>query len=168
MGRPSICQKFFRIRTDLLDSLSGRAFSMRRIALLLCLVAGFMTPAAFGQESIGDIPKVIVSGFDAYKMGGPGEAMRTWLRGSAVEGTADAITQASALHSAQELYGPWRGYEIISTHQISASTRILYITINYDKGPLFAKFTLYRSEQFGWIVSSLLFNTNDAEVLPLQ
>jgi hypothetical protein len=35
------------------------------------------------------------------------------------------------------------------------------------RGPLFAKFVLYNTEQ-GWVVTNLLFSPNDAEVLPSQ
>jgi hypothetical protein len=142
--------------------------SMRRIAFLLCMSAVLLGPASFGQDPSGEIPKILSSGFDSYKMGGPGEAIRTWLRGSPAEGSQDAMNQFAVLRSAQDVYGAYRGFEIVSARQISPSTRIVYMTLDYEKGPLFAKFVLYHSEQLGWIVTNLLFNTNETEVLPLQ
>lgn len=141
---------------------------MRRIAWLLCVC--FLLPAscAFSQSPAGpEVPKVLILGFDAYKMGGPDEAMRTWLRGSPNEGNRDVFSQALVLRSVQETYGAYRGFQVVSAREVTPSTRILYMTIDYEKGPLFAKFVLYRTDP-GWIVTDLAFNANDAAILPVQ
>ncbi|HEX4004856.1 MAG TPA: hypothetical protein VHX60_01650 [Acidobacteriaceae bacterium] len=140
---------------------------MRRFALLFCLAALLVAPG-FAQDANTPVPKILIAGFDAYKMGGPGEALRAWLRGSPNEAGPEATAQFAVLRSAQELYGPYRGFEVVAARQVSPSTRIVYMTVDYDKGPLFAKFLLYRAEPQGWIVTNLLFSTNDTEVLPLQ
>ena len=38
-------------------------------------------------------------------------------------------------------------FEIISTRDLAPKTRILYLVLDYEKGPLFAKFVVYRSDQ---------------------
>jgi hypothetical protein len=125
-------------------------------------------PLAHGQsDDEPRLPKVLAAGFDAYRAGGPEEALRVWLRNSPLEGTQEIGKADQALHAAQAQFGQWRTFDIISDHTISASTRVIYMTLDYDKGPLFAKFILYRTEP-GWIVTNLIFSPNDAEVLPVQ
>ncbi|MGC2618442.1 MAG: hypothetical protein WA414_05325 [Acidobacteriaceae bacterium] len=141
---------------------------MRRLSWLLCVCFVLPGSSAFSQSpAAGEVPRVLVLGFDAYKMGGPDEAMRTWLRGSPNEGNHDVISQASVLRSVQETYGAYRGYQVISTRELTSSARILYMTIDYERGPVFAKFVLYRAE-LGWIVTDLAFNTSDTAILPTQ
>lgn len=141
---------------------------MRRMALLWCVIGVLSAPLAHSQSDGGSaLPKIVAAGFDSYRTAGPDEAMRVWLRNSPLEGTADVGTQEQILHAAGGRFGPWRAYEVISIRPVSPTTRIVYMTLDYDKGPLFAKFVLYHSG-VGWIVTNLLFSPNDAEVLPAQ
>jgi hypothetical protein len=141
---------------------------MRRFVTLLCACFLLLSVAtALGQSAEAGIPKILVTGFDSYKSAGLDEAVRVWLRGSPLEGTQEAAAQETVLHATQTAYGPYRGFDLASVRQVSPSTRIVYLTIDYEKGPLFAKFVMFHAEP-GWIVTSLLFNTNDTAVLPLQ
>lgn len=141
---------------------------MRRMALLLCVVCVLAAPLAQGQaESAPPVPKVLEAGFDAYRAGGPDEALRVWLRNSPLEGTQEIGKADQALHAAQAQFGQWRRFDIVSDHTISRSTRVIYMTLDFDKGPLFAKFVLYRTEP-GYIVTSVAFSPNDTDVLPAQ
>jgi hypothetical protein len=141
---------------------------MRRLALLLCIVGMLVAPLAYSQQDPRpELPKILLAGFDSYRAAGPDEAMRVWLRNSPLEGTADAGTQEQILHAAGGRFGPWRAFDVIGARQISPSTRVVYLTLDYDRGPLFAKFVLYRTTQ-GYIVTSMVFSPNDTEVLPAQ
>lgn len=141
---------------------------MHRVALILCAACLLSAPLAHSQsEGEPPLPKVLAAGFDAYRAGGPDEALRVWLRNSPLEGTPEIGKADQALHAAQAQFGQWRTFDIISDHTISASTRVIYMTLDFDKGPLFAKFILYRTDQ-GYLVTNLLFSPNDADVLPAQ
>jgi hypothetical protein len=141
---------------------------MRRMALLLFAMCMLTAPRAHSQAENGTpAPKILVNGFEAYRAAGPDEAMRVWLHNSPLEGTPDVEKQVQILHTAQGRFGQWRGFDIVSIRPVSASTRILYMTLDYDKGPLFAKFVLYHTEP-GWIVTNMIFSPDDAEVLPAQ
>jgi len=145
---------------------------MRKAALLLCpLVLGFgqlasatTLPDLNQKKAVGDIPSVIVSGMEAYKAKGPDEAVKAWIKGSPIEGSKDALSQANALRQVQDFYGAYRSFEVIGTRDLSSKTRILYLILDYDNGPLFAKFVVYHTEQ-GWILTSFNFNTKD-EMIP--
>ncbi|HTV14309.1 MAG TPA: hypothetical protein VME68_06315 [Acidobacteriaceae bacterium] len=141
---------------------------MLRMALFLCVISVLPAPLALSQSESGPpVPRILEAGFDAYRAGGPDEALRVWLRNSPLEGTGEIGKADQVLHAAQIQFGQWRSFDIISDHTISRSTRVIYMTLDFDKGPLFAKFVLYRTEP-GYIVTSVAFSPNDTDVLPAQ
>ena len=104
---------------------------------------------------------------DAYKSKGPEEAVKAWIKGSALEGSKEALSQANGLRQVQDYYGSYESFEVINIRSISKKVRIFYVTIDFEKGPLFAKFVVYRADQ-GWILTSFNFNTKEELILPPQ
>lgn len=147
---------------------------MRRIffSLFLCsLLFAHPTLSAQapdpGDRRFGDrLPRIILAGLDAYRTKGPEEAIRTWIKDGPLEGNKSALNQAVSLHHIQDLYGTYQGFEVVAHREISPRARIIYLVIDLDKGPLFAKFCIYRSEQ-GLIVTDFDFNTKDELVIPM-
>ncbi len=117
-----------------------------------------------GNESV---PSVIVAGLEAYKAKGPGEAVRTWIKDSPIDGSRDALSQSNSLRQVQDFYGVYQSYDIVSTRDVSQHTQVIYLTLNYEKGPLFAKFTVYKTEH-GWVLINFTFNTKEEAILPAQ
>ncbi|MGA3134480.1 MAG: hypothetical protein ABSC88_00655 [Terracidiphilus sp.] len=147
--------------------------SMRKSAFLLSfcvLVFGQLTSVAQTADSsqkraVESLPPIIISGLEAYKDKGPDDAVRAWIKGSAIDGSKDALTQANNLRQIQDYYGAYRAYEVISTREVTPKTRVVYLVLDFDKGPLFAKFVVYRSDQ-GWILVTFNFNTKEEAILP--
>lgn len=141
---------------------------MRRFALFLCFCAVLLpcSASAAADSDANDtqtaekLPHIIASGLKAYGAGGAEEAVSTWIRGSVIDGSS----QANLLHQIQGLYGSYRTFDLIGVRQFGARTQIVYLTLDYDKGPVFAKFVTYKSEQ-GWILASFDFSTKD-DILP--
>jgi len=119
------------------------------------------------KHAIESLPPVIVYGLEAYRDKGPDEAVRAWIKGSSLEGRSEALMQADILRNAQILYGTYRYFELIGTHDLSSRSKIIYLVLNYDKGPLFGKFAVYRSEE-GWILTRFEFDTKEDAILPAQ
>jgi hypothetical protein len=146
---------------------------MRKSALfaLSCVLAlGQLATAAVtpepNQKRVGeDVPPIIVSGMTAYKEKGPEDAVRAWIKGSPLDGSKEALSQANMLRQIQDFYGAYRGFDVISTRDLSPRIRIVYLALDFDKGPLFAKFLVYKTEE-GWILTSFNFNTKEEAVLP--
>jgi len=137
--------------------------------ILLFGLSPLLSPAGAASTAVievnNDLPPVILAGIEAYKQKGPEEAVKTWLKGSSLEGNKDALSQANLLRQVQDYYGDYKSFNVLKTRDISPLTKILYLAINFDKGPLFAKFVVYRSES-GWILVSFNFNTKEELVLP--
>jgi hypothetical protein len=106
------------------------------------------------------LPHVIIAGLEAYKDTGPEQAVREWIKGSPIDGSKDALSEANELRQIQETYGAYQGFEVVSTRDLSPRIRILYLILDYEKGPYFARFMVYRSEQ-GWILTSFDFDTKE-------
>lgn len=136
------------------------------VILGFVLVAFFLNSRATAQKPGSDeIPKVLLAGMDAYKSDGPEAAIKAWLKGSPIEGSKDALSQANVMRQVQDYYGTFKTFELISSRSLSPSNRIFYFSLNYEKGPLFAKFLAYRSQD-GWIVVSFNFNTKEEVIIP--
>jgi hypothetical protein len=135
------------------------------LLLFPCLSAAAQNPDASPRASREGLPTFIISGLHAYKDTGPEEAVKTWIKGSTLEGNADALSQANLLQQTQDLYGPYEAFEVIRATDLTPRTRVLYLALDYAKGPLFAKFIVYRSDQ-GWILNSFSFNPREDAILP--
>ena len=141
---------------------------MRTFALFLCSCAFLLpysasaaaNPDSTDIQSAQGLPHIVASGLKAYKDAGPDEAVSTWTRGSTIDGSS----QANLLHQIQELYGAYRTFDVIGSRQFGSRTQIIYLTLDFDKGPVFAKFVVYKSEQ-GSILASFNFSTKD-DILP--
>ncbi len=148
---------------------------MGKFAFFFCFCAfalGQLTSAAQTvdpnqKRSVENLPTVIVYGLDAYRDKGPDEAVRAWIKGSPLEGSKDALSQSNNLRQVQDYYGAYRTFEVIGSRDISPRTRVLYLVLDYEKGPLFARFVVYRSDD-GWILTSFNFNTKQEAILPTE
>jgi len=137
-----------------------------RVTLGFVLVAFLQNNLAQAQKPGSDeIPKVLLAGMEAYKTDGPEAAIKAWLKGSPIEGSRDALSQANIMRQVQDYYGTYKAFEIIGSRSLSPSNRVLYFAMNYEKGPLFAKFLVYHSPD-GWIVVNFVFNTKEEVVIP--
>lgn len=136
-----------------------------QVAAILLFISGQGARAIAQSHPNDDIPKIVLSGVEAYKAEGPEAALAAWIKGSPIEGSKDAMSQANILHQVQDFYGSFKGVDLIRARNLTPNVRVLYLSLNYEKGPVFAKFTLYQNAQ-GWILTNFLFNTKEEAVLP--
>lgn len=111
------------------------------------------------------LPAVILSGLDGYKSKGAEEAVRLWVKDSPLEGGNDAASQVAALHQIEQQYGAYQWYEIVSTREITPRALAIYVVLDYERGPLFVRFTIYRSNH-RWIMTDFDFNTREENIFP--
>jgi hypothetical protein len=118
---------------------------------------------ASAQNTNASLPPVITAGLDAYRNIGLDQAFRAWLRNSPLHWEA---AMATPLHAAQEEFGTFESWDVISARSLSPSTQIVYLVLNYQQGPAFAKFVVYQTEQQGWVVTNLKFSVDEEAILP--
>jgi hypothetical protein len=145
---------------------------MRKFLFLLCSCALFFGHPSLAQssnvnkkETAEGLPPMILSGLEAYKDKGPEEAVRAWIKDSPIDGSKDALSQSNTLRQIQDFYGAYQAFEVISTRELTPRIRAIYLALDFEKGPLFAKFLVYRSNQ-QWILTSFNFNTKEELILP--
>ena len=112
------------------------------------------------------LPPVVVSGLDGYKAKGAEEAVRLWVKDSPLEGSKDAESQVSSLRQIEGIYGAFQWFEVVRMREISPRTLVVYLILDYERGPLFARFTVYRSNH-RWIMNSFDFSTKEEGVFPV-
>jgi hypothetical protein len=134
------------------------------LGLLLCMIQPYASAVAQTRPA-EDVPKIVLSGLAAYKSDGADAALKAWIKGSALDGSKDALSQANVLRQIQDFYGAYESYDLILARNLSPKIRVIYIALDFEKGPLFAKFVVYQTEQ-GWLITNFVFNTKEELILP--
>lgn len=133
-------------------------------ATLVCVLS--FTGNGFAQATTrADVPQVLLLGMEAYKPGKPEQGIKVWTKNSPLDGSQAAIDEAANLSQAQSLYGAFQWFDVVSSRDISPRVRVFYVTMNYEAGPLFARFVFYHTDR-GWIVTSFDFNLDDTKIFP--
>ena len=149
----------------------------RRLILLvnfLMLGAQIFLPVAAGQKPLL-IPLPLSEADRAYREKGADAFLPALLRGAFTINGDAAVKIASTrqqvesvmntLKRIEQNYNPYRGLEPIDSIEISASTRIVYYVLNYEKGPLYGVLTAYTTDH-GEIVTGFLVHTELRQVVP--
>ncbi|ALS98734.1 hypothetical protein [Lacimicrobium alkaliphilum] len=133
---------------------------MRKLIIILILSLPSMGALA------GDIPKILSAGFEAYESGGPKSAIESWIKGSALEGSKDALAQANMFRQIEDYYGKYLGYDLFKSNNLGPKSNLYLITMNYEKGILFAKFFTYKPIDKNDILVNFKFHTETDMVWP--
>lgn len=114
-----------------------------------------------------ELPTVITQGLTAYKETGADAAIQAWLVGSPMEGDKDALSQSSILHQIEGFYGKYTGFEVIKDVDITSSSRMHYIQLSFEKGPVFTFFLTYKKGE-EWIIINFKFHTEPDSIFPSE
>lgn len=136
----------------------------RLAAVLVAVVASLAMLGAAKEEKVV-VPNIIVTSLGDYAFQGAGAAVTAWVKGSSMEGSPEAAIQVNYLRQVESVYGKFQSYHLIQVNELSRLTSIVYLSINYEKGPLFARFLAYRIRD-GWILPDFSFNIKPEAILP--
>ena len=106
------------------------------------------------------------SGAAAYLKDGASAAIATWLKGSALEGNTQATSQANTLRQIEDFYGKPESFEVISESAVSARSTLVLAVINYQKGPLYARFQVFKLPTGTWVATEFKFHTEASQIFP--
>jgi hypothetical protein len=111
---------------------------------------------ALAAGSDSSIPSVIQAGFGFFTKGQVGPAIAAWQKGGLL-----AQYQSSSFFNyfteLQRAVGTYKSYELIQTKRLGSSSKIIYLSINYERAAIYARFLVYRTEQ-DWVVQNMNFN----------
>jgi hypothetical protein len=123
---------------------------LRKPPMIVCVCAFVLASLVSAQDPHPadaprhDLPPVIFTGFHAFRDKGAIEALR----------------------QAADKFGAFKDFDVLGMQEISPRVRNYYLVLNYERGPLFAKFAMYRSEDAGWVLLGLTLDFDSAKVLP--
>ena len=134
------------------------------LSLALCGPALFVN----AEAAIADpqVPAVIEKGFGVLKAAGAEAAFDAW--GDAALRETDKAKRESGAKRFAEMVKPLRDYrshEVVEVKQIGKMSKILYLAIRFERGMVYAKFLVWRSDQ-DWIVQQLNFDTRPEVIMP--
>ena len=129
------------------------------------ILLGFITFAPFPAQADQDIPDVVLAGLNEYKANGPEAAIKAWIKGSAYETSVEALSQANLFRQVETMYGKFQGYQLIKNKEITKSSKVIYITMDFERGPVFASFLVFQGKEKR-VIASFNFNTKPEAILP--
>ncbi|MDC4205133.1 MAG: hypothetical protein MPW14_13015 [Candidatus Manganitrophus sp.] len=146
---------------------SGFAFILMVVLLALSSIL-FAAGRDRGEEKLG-FPTIVLAGLNDYSFKGADGAMKSWTKGGILEGSKEAAAQLALLKEIESLYGNFSSGHLIETHALTARTHLVYVTLNYDRGPAFARFVAFKEVakvKEDWIISDLSVSTKPEVILP--
>jgi len=133
---------------------------------VLALCFGLYTIMPCGAaEPESAIPSVIQGGFVFFQKQHPEKGMDAWKEGGLVGEEFPLVAKGNYFKQAERTLGKYVSYELITTRMIGKSSKVVYVSINYTRGAVYARFLVYRTEQ-DWVVQSMDFNTRPEALMP--
>ncbi len=111
------------------------------------------------------VPAVVQDGFAAWGKGGSILAFDTWPKGGLLEESRKAASQCDYFKRLDRALGNYRSYELVESKAIGSSSQILYLAMSFERGAVYARFLVYRTEK-GWVVQDMDFSTKPETIMP--
>lgn len=148
-----------------------QAGSLRILLLSFFIACTATTPthAAKLDKSLsrsgGTVPQIIADGMEKYQFSGPAAGIKSWMSYGEGNVPPDTESYISALTQAEANYGKFVGYSVVHYVQISPNVSLTYLVFNYERGPLFARFTTYQYKSL-LIVTEMELNPKLSAIFP--
>jgi hypothetical protein len=133
---------------------------MKMIALLL---AGVLSTCAAAAPDVGNLAPIVRSGLTAYKADGAQAAVTAWMVGSPIALGEKPQREVQALQRFETLFGAYQDFHLVRIVAISPTTQMVYVQLDYLKGPAFGKFLVYQAKGT-WSVVNFGFGTDPESV----
>ncbi len=116
--------------------------------------------------SSGAVPEVLQAGFASWSKGGSVDVIVSgWEKGGLLEASNKAAGQAEYIKNVVSRAGSYRTHEVLRVKAVGRSAEIVYLSINFERGALYARFLLYHAVQ-GWVVQNMDFSIRPEALMP--
>jgi hypothetical protein len=133
---------------------------MKMLALLLAVV---LSTCAMAAPDVGKLPPIVRSGLEAYKADGAQAAINAWMIGSPIALTEEPQREVHTLRHFEDQFGAYQDFHLVRIVAISPTAQMIYVQLDYLKGPAFGKFLVYQTTE-AWNIVTLSFGA-DPEAL---
>ena len=116
------------------------------IALLPPVFSAAVLAETRGKRPVGPVhivPRIVVDGLEKYQFSGAAVAVPVWLQFAGPRIQERAAGYIDALREAEDYYGKFVGYHVVDMQKLTPATSVVYLVLNYERGPLFARFRVY-------------------------
>lgn len=131
----------------------------------LAVMVGSASAAWAANDVKVVVPNTIVNGLGDYAFQGADAAVKTWVKGTHLEGSPEAAIQVNNLKQLEGIYGKFQGYHIVQVHHLTPLSEIVYLAIHYERGPVFERFLAFRVKD-GWLLPDFSFHAKPENVFP--
>ena len=112
------------------------------------------------------LPPFIEAGFESWAKGGGVDAiLGAWQKGGLMEGSNKAASQAGYFRSFSQTLGSYKSHEFIESKGVSRASQVIYLSINFERGVVYGRFLLYRTEK-DWVVQNMDFSERPEAIMP--
>jgi hypothetical protein len=123
----------------------------------------------FSQVGMADIspsiPSVVQKGLRLYESGGPEPAFDTWRHGGLLDGAGRTETDVRNFKEMVSPIGNYVSCDLIESREIGRTSRIVYLSMNFERGVVYASFLVYNAQK-DWVVQKMDFNTKPETIMP--
>lgn len=134
-------------------------------AALALPASALLLPTAPAAAAPAGIPRPLSQALQEYKEGGIQRFINTLLSGSPLEGHKEMRQQVRVLEQLKGYYGTYQSFDLLHVNELSKSTRLVYFLLNYEKGPVFGKLTVF-DDGDRETITSFRFHTKPEEIFP--
>jgi len=136
---------------------------MKRILTIAILL--FATTAHATNKTAEEL---VINGLTAYQNNDARAAIQTWIKGSGLEGSKEALSQANTIKQIEDFYGAYESYEIVKSHKISKRSTMVLFVMNFNKGITYVRFQVYKTKDGSWVATEFKFHTEASQIWPLS
>jgi len=112
------------------------------------------------------VPDIVGKGMQAYATKGALEALKVWFGLENVP-AEQADQQGQIFQQIEQRYGAYLSFSMIGVLDVTRSTKIVYLSMDFERGPAFFAFQCYRSAD-GWKVVALDYNLLARQIVPFD
>jgi hypothetical protein len=138
------------------------------IRLVLAFGMGFAVialSAAVAADSNPQLPAIIQNGFNSWAAKGVSYAFDVWRKGGLIEDSTKPSQLTGYFGRIDRTVGKYKGYELIESKRISQTTQIIYVSINFERAAIFARFLVYRTDK-DWVIQDMDFSPKPEAIMP--
>jgi hypothetical protein len=136
-----------------------------QLICVLSILQCCLQPAVCAEGGSGAVPALIQKGFALLKSASPVEALDTWREGAVLEDEANARDGINTFKEMVKRLRNYRSYEVIEVKEIGSTSKILYVSMSFERGMIYGSFLVWKSDR-DWIVQHMDFNTKPQVIMP--
>jgi hypothetical protein len=127
-----------------------------------CFCLAPITQTVAAESSV---QPVIQTGLALWAKNGASMALDTWQKGGLMEGDGKTRVLNNYFRQLDRTLGNYESCELLDTKGIGQSSRVVYLSMNFQRGAVYARFVLYRTEK-EWVVQNMDFSTRPEAIMP--